>query len=321
MAEGRLAVVAIGGNSLVVDPQTADPDAQFAAIRETAESIATLIANGWRVVVTHGNGPQVGHVIFAFETAAGAVPPISLALAGAQTQGSIGLTIQQALGNTLRRRGLARPVVTVVTQVVVDASDPAFRRPTKPVGAFLSRYKARRYRAERGWHVAEDSDRGWRRVVPSPRPVEIVELPAVRHLVAAGVVVVAAGGGGVPTIRQSDGLLLPVDAVVDKDRTAALLATDLEADLLLISTAVDRVALNFREPDQIEVGHLTVAEARRHLLAGQFPSGSMGPKIEAAVEFASTTGRSAIITSPGEMMRALHRQAGTWIELSERPAA
>ena len=313
MPDERLAVVAIGGNSLIADVQHQSFADQIRTVRETAESIAALIGEGWRVVITHGNGPQVGHILLCSALAAGAVPAVPLALGVAQTQGSIGLMIQQAMENVLRQRGTFTPVVTVVTQVVVAPDDPSFRRPTKPIGPFLDRAQADRYRAEQGWEVVEDSGRGWRRVVPSPRPLEIVEMPTIRALVGAGAIVVAAGGGGVPVVRTG-GALAPVDAVVDKDRAAALLAISLDADLLAISTAVDRVALNYRQPDQLDLDRLTVDEARRYLAAGEFPPGSMGPKVEAAIDYVVRTGRPAVITSPSGLAQVLGGKTGTWIE-------
>jgi len=309
----RLAVVAIGGNSLIADERHQGLTDQLAAVRQTAEGIAAIVAEGWRMVVTHGNGPQVGQILLCSELAAGAVPPVPIAFAVAQTEGAIGLMVQQALGNALRQRGLDRPVATVITQVVVDPDDPSFQRPTKPVGPFLDRARAESYRAELGWEVAEDSGRGWRRVVPSPHPLEIVEMPAIRALSQAGTVVVASGGGGIPVARQPNGDLTPVDAVIDKDRAAALLAVSLRADLFVISTAVERVALSYQRPDQVDLDWLTVEEAHRHLDAGQFPPGSMGPKVEAAASYALRTGRSAVIASPAGLPRVLTGETGTWV--------
>ncbi len=308
-----VAVVAIGGNSLITDEARPTVAGEIAALEGTSVHIAEMLARGWDVVLTHGNGPQVGFGLLRSELAAGVVPPLPLDVLGAQTQGSIGYLIQQVLGNALRRRGIRKPIATVVTQAVVDPQDPAFSHPTKPIGRFYSKLEAERLAAERGWQVVEDAGRGWRRVVPSPRPVEIVEWPVIKDLAGAGVVVVACGGGGIPVVREPDGRLRGVEAVIDKDLASALLAALLGVDLLLISTAVDRAYLDYGRPGQRPVAVLTVEEARRYLAAGQFPPGSMGPKIEAAVQFLQGGGREVIITSPPQIPRALAGEAGTRI--------
>ncbi|MDQ7819638.1 MAG: carbamate kinase [Armatimonadota bacterium] len=308
-----VAVVAIGGNSLIKDEAHPTVAGEIAALQETSVHIAEMVARGWDVVLTHGNGPQVGFNLLRSELAAGVVPPLPLDVLGAQTQGSIGYLLQQALGTELRRRGIRKPVATVVTQVVVDPQDPAFSHPTKPIGRFYPTLEAEHLAAERGWRMVEDAGRGWRRVVPSPQPVEIVEEEVIRDLVARGAVVIACGGGGIPVVRQPDGRLAGVEAVIDKDLASALLAQVLGVELLLISTAVDAVYLDWGRPSRRPVAVLTVEEARRHLAEGQFPPGSMGPKIEAAVRFLERGGRQVIITSPEQIPRALAGQAGTRI--------
>ncbi len=308
----RLAVVAIGGNSLIKGDRRTVPD-QFAATRETAVHIASMIKAGWDVVITHGNGPQVGFILLRSELASHVLHTVPLDSCGADTQGALGYMIQQCLYNEFLRQKIDRRAATVVTQVVVDAHDPAFTNPTKPIGPFFDEEKARRYASERGWVVREDAGRGWRRVVPSPRPLEIVERDAILHLAQSGYAVIAVGGGGIPVVREADGQLRGVEAVIDKDYASALLATTLRADLFLISTSVDRVAINYRQPGEQFLARLTVGEAARHLADGQFPAGSMGPKIEACLQFLQQGGRRAIITSPERLAAALRGRAGTHI--------
>ncbi len=305
--------MAIGGNSLIKDKAHKTVPDQFAATRETTRHIAGMIAQGWEVVITHGNGPQVGFILRRAELASRVLHRVPLDSCGADTQGAIGYMIQQSLHNDFRRMDIHKHVVTAVTQVIVDADDPAFQRPTKPIGSFLEREEALRRQAEEGWHVVEDAGRGWRRVVPSPRPVEIVERDGIRALLQAGLVVVAVGGGGIPVVRDAAGALSGVEAVIDKDYASALLACRLQADLLLISTAVERVALNFGKPNQRWLEHMTLAEARRYLAEGQFPAGSMGPKIEAAIQYLEEGGKEAIITNPENIARALAGEGGTHI--------
>ena len=314
--EGRsgsaIAVVAIGGNSLAREGRF-DVGAQREALRETAAHIAGLVTRGWGIVLTHGNGPQVGLNLLRNEMAASEVPPAPLDVLGAETQGAIGYLVQQAFAEEFRRRGIGKAVITVVTRVLVDAADPAFAHPTKFIGPAYTREIAMRHARERGWVVAEDVGQGWRRVVPSPLPRGIVELRAIRFLVNRGVVVIAAGGGGIPVVRDENGALRGAEAVIDKDRVASLLARDLGAARLVISTAVDRVALHYRTPGERPLDRLTVGEARQYLAEGHFPSGSMGPKIQAAVEFLEGGGREVIITSPEALTQAMKGRAGTRI--------
>ncbi|MFQ5816693.1 MAG: carbamate kinase [Terriglobia bacterium] len=313
---GRTAVIAIGGNSLVREGESGTIEEQLRNAEETCEGIANIVAAGYRVVVTHGNGPQVGDALLRSELASAQVPPLPLDFCGAETQGSVGYLLQQVLANVLRRRHLAHPVVTVVTQVVVAADDPAFQQPTKPIGPFYPRQEAERRARELGWAIVEDAGRGFRRVVPSPAPREIVELPAIQQCLASGSVVIAVGGGGIPVIRRpetSGEHLQGVEAVIDKDRASSLLATALAAQLFVISTSVDRVALNFRQPGERFLDSLTVEEAARFLAEGHFPPGSMGPKIEAALAFLNNGGQLVVITSPADLAEALAGKTGTRI--------
>lgn len=308
-----VAVVAIGGNSLIKDERHPSLEGEIEALRETSVHLAAMVEGGWDIVLTHGNGPQVGFNLLRTELAAHAAPPLTLDVLGAQTQGSIGYLIQQALGNEMRRRGIRKRVATVVTQTLVDADDPAFQRPTKPVGRFYTQPEAQALQAERSWRMVEDAGRGWRRVVPSPMPVEIVERLTIKGLVYQSIVVIAAGGGGIPVVRRPDGNLQGVEAVIDKDLASSLLAQSVGADLFLVSTAVERVAVNFGRPEQRDLAGMTVEEAKRHLSQGQFPPGSMGPKILAAVQFVEVTGGEALITSPEHIQRALAGETGTRI--------
>jgi carbamate kinase len=308
---GQRAVVAIGGNSLITDAAHRSVQDQRRAAEETSGHVAQLVAQGLDVVVTHGNGPQVGFILRRSELASHELHEVPLDVCGADTQGSIGYLLQQSLGNHLRRRGIDRGVVTLVTRVEVDPDDPAFARPTKPIGSFMDADEAARRRAQ-GWDVVEDAQRGWRRVVASPRPRRIVELAALRTLVDAGFVVIGAGGGGIPVVADADGSLRGVAAVIDKDHVAALLALAVGADLLLVSTAVEQVALHFGTPRQEWVEHLTLAEAKRYLAEGtHFAPGSMAPKIEAVVAFLEGGGSEAIVTAPRALEEALLGKTGT----------
>jgi carbamate kinase len=311
----KTAVVAIGGNSLIKDKEHQTVPDQFARTDETCLHIADIIKEGWRVVITHGNGPQVGFILLRSELASEVLHTVPMDSCGADTQGALGYMIQQLLTNRLRRIGAERPVVTVVTQVVVDSDDPAFGNPSKPIGPFYDEDRARRYQREQDWAIMEDAGRGWRRVVPSPLPKEIVELEAIRRLLESGFVVVAVGGGGIPVIRDTEGDLHGVEAVIDKDYASGLLATGLEADLFLISTAVEKVYLNYGEPDQKPLDHLTVGEAREYIDQGHFPPGSMGPKMKAVVQFLERGGQEALITSPENLARALRGETGTRITM------
>jgi carbamate kinase len=309
---GKLAAVAIGGNSLIQDPKHPEIKYQWAAVRETCEHIASMIAEGWSVVLTHGNGPQVGYILRRAELAAGEVHTVPLDLIVADTQGSIGYMLQQALDNALRGRGINRTIVTVVTQVRVDPADPAFLNPSKPIGGFMTEEQARRFAAD-GWHVVEDAGRGWRRVVASPKPQLIHEINAIRALILSDYIVIAVGGGGIPVMRDAHGELRGVQAVIDKDLASSLLAQNLRADLFVISTGVEKVSLNFRQPNERQLDQMTLSEARRYIEEGHFAAGSMLPKIKAAAEFVGMGGPQAIITDPPNLARALRGETGTRI--------
>ena len=309
---GKLAAVAIGGNSLITDPKHPDVGSQWDAVRETCEHIADMLASGWNVIVTHGNGPQVGYILRRSELAAPEVHTTPLDLIVADTQGSIGYMLQQSLDNALRHRGINRTILTVVTQTRVDPNDPAFEKPTKPIGSFMTEEEARRYEAE-GWTVVEDSGRGWRRVVASPKPIAIQEINAVRALIMNDYVVIAVGGGGIPVVRNENGELRGTYAVIDKDRASSLIAQTLRADLFIISTAVEKVALNYNKPNQRFLDQMTLAEAKQYMAEGHFAPGSMLPKIEAAVEFVQMGGPVALITDPPNLARALAGDTGTRI--------
>lgn len=308
----KVAVIAIGGNSLIKDKDHQTVPDQFAATRETCIHIADMIEQGWEVVITHGNGPQVGFILLRSELASHVLHTVPLDSCGADTQGAIGYMIQQSLGNEFQKRGVQKPVVTVVTQVVVDKNDPAFENPTKPIGPFYDEARAQKCREEEGWHIMEDAGRGWRRVVPSPRPIRIVEQEAIRALINQGFVVIGVGGGGIPVVEEA-GSLQGMEAVIDKDYASGLLATGLNADLFLISTAVEKVALNYGKPNQVDLDRMTLSEAKRYLREGHFPPGSMGPKIEAVIRFLEEGGEEALITSPENLAHALRGEAGTRI--------
>lgn len=308
-------VIALGGNAILRPGQRGTVDEQLANVRTTAAQIVTVLQAGYEVVITHGNGPQVGNALIQQETGAALVPPMTLDVCGAQTQGQIGYMIQQSLGSALAAAGLDRPVATVLTQVEVDPQDPAFARPTKPVGPFYTEARARRRREEHGETWVEDAGRGWRKVVPSPDPVAIVETGVITTLVRAGVIVVAAGGGGIPVVRQAPGVYAGVEAVIDKDLAGERLATALGASLFLVLTDVPQVCLDYRTARERALPAMSAAEARAHLAAGQFAAGSMGPKVRAAVRFVEAGGRAAIITALDGAAAALSGAAGTWVTL------
>jgi carbamate kinase len=309
----RLVIIAIGGNSLIRDSHHMSVYDQYRAAGHTSRHIAGVVEEGYRVAITHGNGPQVGFILLRSEMAKEVLHQVPLDTCGADTQGAIGYQISQTLDNEMRRRGLERQVAAIVTQVVVDGDDPGFAEPTKPIGPFYSETIAREHQEQEGWIMTEDAGRGWRRVVASPAPLEIVEEPAIRHLLEEDIIVVAAGGGGIPVIREADGRLTGVGAVIDKDRTSSLLAKNLGAEILMISTAVDKVAIDFGKPDQQDIDRMTVADARMFLAEGQFAPGSMKPKIEAAVDFLEHGGQRVIITRPHLLETALRGDNGTHI--------
>jgi len=313
MAERKLAVIAIGGNSLIKDKQHQTVQDQYLAAKETCIHIADMIEQGWDVAIGHGNGPQVGFILRRSEIAAkvAGMHEVPLDVCGSDSQGAIGYALQQNLANEFRRRGMQKRAATVITQVVVDTKDPAFQNPSKPIGGFMEEEQAKERATKEGWTVVDDAGRGWRRVVPSPLPQEIVELDAVRELLNAGIITITVGGGGIPVIRNEDGDIQGVAAVIDKDYASSLLARFINADLLLISTAVEKVYLNFGKPDQKEIDVMTLAEAKRYMEEGHFAKGSMLPKIQAIIWFLEGGGKEALITNPANIARALRGETGT----------
>ncbi|HJU23262.1 MAG TPA: carbamate kinase [Casimicrobiaceae bacterium] len=314
----RIAVVAVGGNALIRDDAHSALSDQYDAVCETAEHVVDMVAAGFQVVLTHGNGPQVGFILRRSEIADGQVPTVPVPYAVGDTQGAIGFMFQNALGNALRRRRIDKPVVAVVTQTLVDRNDPAFAHPNKPIGAFMTEDVARRLARELGWSIMQDGNRGFRRAIASPLPLRIVETPIISKLACDGVLVIACGGGGIAVGETPDGQLAGVEAVVDKDRASALLAIDMSADLLMIPTGVERVAIRFGEPDQQWLDHIGVDEAERYAAEGHFGEGSMRPKVEALLTFVKhRPGGRGVITNPENMARALRGETGTWIGATE----
>ena len=311
--DAPLVVIAIGGHSLIKDPEHMDVLDQYRAAGETSHYIAPIVNRGYRVVVTHGNGPQVGFILLRSELARDVIHQVPLANCVADTQGSIGFQIAQSLQNEFLRQGLDRQVVSMVTQVVVDPEDPSFSKPSKPIGPFMSEEEAHQHAQSDGWTIGEDAGRGWRRLVPSPVPLEIIELSSIRALLDCGALVVAVGGGGIPVVYKPDGTLRPRPAVIDKDAASCLLARELGASVFIISTDVDKVALNFGTPEQVEIDRLNTAECRQYLEEGHFAEGSMRPKIESALSFLEHGGQEVIITQPHRLQADLHNIYGTHI--------
>jgi carbamate kinase len=308
----KTAVVAIGGNSLIKDPEQISFSNQSLTVAESCPHLARLIELGYELVVTHGNGPQVGFMLLRSHLSRKELPEIPLDACNAITQGELGYLLEQNLKNELEKRDIKKAVVCIITQVLVDKNDPAFENPTKPVGPFYTKAEAFGLQREQGWTVREDAGRGFRRVVPSPKPLEILEYPEIKKSVANGTVVISVGGGGIPVIREN-GRVRGIAAVIDKDRASSLLAARIGAQLLLISTQVDKVYLNFDQPEPQPLDALTISQAKEYLKAGQFPAGSMGPKIEAAVDFLENGGETVIITNPPNIERAVQGAAGTRI--------
>jgi len=311
----KIAVVAIGGNSLIVDRQHQTVEDQWKAVSETCRHLAGMIERGWNLIITHGNGPQVGFILRRSEIAEKieGVHPTPLDMIGADTQGSIGYMITQALGDELRRRSIDRQCAAVVTQVLVDKNDPGFQDPTKGIGGFVDEEEARKFEEE-SWVIGYEAGRGWRRKIASPIPLKIIELDAVKTLVDAGFVVVTVGGGGIPVALDAQGNLVGTRAVIDKDRASSLLARNLKVDLLLICTGVAQVSLNYAQDNERPLDRMTVSEARRYQSEGHFPPGNMGPKIEAIIQFLEANPQGeALITDPWNIERALDGETGTWI--------
>ncbi len=314
LADGaKTLVIALGGNSIVPAGKEGTIEEQIALTQATMVHVAELIRAGHEVVVTHGNGPVVGNIVIRNEKAKDEIPPMPLDVCGADSEGGIGYMLQQGLQNQLEILGIDKDVFTIITQVVVDAADPAFNTPTKPIGPFYSREEAERIAGEKGWVVVEDSGRGYRRVVPSPKPLAIVERRAIERAIDMGAIVIAVGGGGIPVVRDGEGRLKGVEAVIDKDRASSVLARQIKADVLAILTEVEKVALSFGKPDQRDLDVITVAEAKEMLAKGEFPPGSMGPKIESAIEFLEAGGKEVIITKPELLSVALEGKRCTRI--------
>src|SRR5688572_16503539 len=312
----KLAVVAVGGNSLIKDDKHVTVENQVEALRETAHHIADMIEAGWDLAIGHGNGPQVGFILRRSEIAAKVegMHEVPLDVCGADSQGAIGYEFQQALQNEYHRRGIQKSAVTIITQMLVDQNDPAFQRPSKPIGSFMEEAEAKRRESDMNWSVVEDAGRGWRRVVPSPLPKKILELDSVRLLLNAGVTVITVGGGGIPVVDKGKGEHQGVAAVIDKDFASSLLAQEIGAELFLIATAVEKVAIHFGKPEQKWLDRLTLAEAKQYLAEGiHFAKGSMAPKIQAIIWFLENGGKQALITNPANIGRALRGETGTWI--------
>ena len=314
----RAAVIAVGGNALIAEGQRGTIAEQFENARAMALHVAALVADGWRVVLTHGNGPQVGFILLRSELVgasmpAAPIPQLSLDMAVADSIGGVGYIIGNSIVNELGRRGLTDRVACLLTQTVVDPADPAFGAPSKPIGAYYSAAESDQHATRDGWTMVEDAGRGYRRVVPSPRPRRVVETGAIRALMDAGYVVIACGGGGIPVVEAEPGVYRGVEAVIDKDFASALLAASLGVPTFVVSTGVEKVAIRFRQPDQRFLDRMTLAEARAYLADGEFPEGSMGPKVRAAIEFIERGGKEVIITSPAHLEEAIAGQTGTHV--------
>ncbi len=308
-----IAVVAVGGNSLIKDEKHRTIQDQYEAACESMHHIADMIQQGWDVVVTHGNGPQVGFILRRSEISSYELHEVPLDYCGADSQGAIGYMFERALYNEFHARGMKKPVAAVVTQTIVNREDKAFQNPTKPIGSFMKEDEAKKRHENDGWVVVEDAGRGWRRVVASPIPQRIVEAPAIRSLIDAGFTVIGVGGGGIPVIELENGDLAGVEAVIDKDFGSSVLANLIQADLFIISTAVEKVAINFNKPNQKWLDRLTVAEAKKYMEEGHFAKGSMLPKVQAILRFLEAGGKQALITNPENISRALRGETGTWI--------
>ena len=315
-SKSKLAVVAIGGNSLIKNDKKVTVEDQEAALRETAVHLVDMIEAGWDLAIGHGNGPQVGFILRRSEIAARVegMHEVPLDVCGADSQGAIGYELQQALQNEFHKRGVPKSAATVITQVLVDRNDSAFQKPSKPIGSFMEHAEARRREQEMGWSVVEDAGRGWRRVVPSPLPKQILELEAVKLLLGAGLVVITVGGGGIPVVDAGKGELQGTAAVIDKDYASSLLAREIGADLFLIATAVEKIAIHFGQPEQKWLDRITLAEAKAYLAEGiHFAKGSMAPKIRAVIWYLENGGKQALVTNPENIGRALKGETGTWI--------
>ncbi len=309
----KLALIAFGGNAILPNGQRGLQKEQMKNSEKAAKMMIEIVAKGYELIVVHGNGPQVGNLLIQMEEASNKIPPFTLEVCDAMTEGSMGYMLEKALINELRKNSIDKEVVTVLTQVIVDREDPAFQNPTKPVGPFYTQYRAQQLMKEKKWTMIEDAGRGWRKVVPSPKPIDIVPKRVISDLVRSGKIVIAAGGGGIPVIINSKGLIEGVEAVIDKDFASALLASEAGVDLFIILTGVDRVYLNYGKENQKEIKTMTVKEAKKYLEEGQFPPGSMGPKINAAIQYIEAGGKEVLITSASKLKAALSNRSGTRI--------
>jgi len=309
----RLALIAFGGNALLPENQRGLQEEQIKNAQQAAKLMAGVVRKGYELIIVHGNGPQVGNLLIQQEEAVTKIPPYTLDICDAMTEGSMGYMLERAIANELRRNSMDKDVTTVVSMVLVDRHDPAFEKPTKPVGPFYTKFRAQELMRKKKWTMVEDAGRGWRKVVPSPKPIDVVAKWVIRDLVHAGRVVIAAGGGGIPVILNNRGLYEGVEAVIDKDYAASLIAREAEVDLFIILTAVDRVYHNFGKPDQRDLPRITADEAAAYLAEGQFPAGSMAPKIKAAIEYIRAGGREVLITDAAHLKSALLNRSGTRI--------
>ncbi|MEA2235877.1 MAG: carbamate kinase [Thermoanaerobaculia bacterium] len=309
----KLAVVAFGGNALLRPEDRGTQEEQIARAKQAARWLAEVVRHGYKLIVVHGNGPQVGNILVQNEEASTKIPPQTLDVCVAQTEGSMGFLLQQAIRNRLDSIGVGGDVATILTEVEVDPADPAFKRPTKPIGPFVTRYRAEALERDLGWTMREDAGRGWRHVVPSPRPLRILNLETIVHMLDSAAVVIAAGGGGIPVVRGRDGQWRGVEAVIDKDFASSLLASELHAEIYVVLTGVAKVSIDYEKPTEKALDRITVAEAKRYLAEGQFPAGSMGPKIEASIQFVTRGGKQVLITDVEHLRDALQGNDGTLI--------
>ncbi len=312
----RIALIAFGGNALLPENQRGLQEEQLQNARHAARLMVHIVRKGYELIIVHGNGPQVGNLLIQMEEAVTKIPPFSLDVCDAMTEGSMGFMLEKAVINELRTHSIDKDVATIVTQVIVDRNDPAFANPTKPVGPFYTKYRAQTLAREKKWSMVEDAGRGYRKVVPSPKPIDVVPKWIIRDLVSAGRIVIAAGGGGIPVIINSRGLFEGVEAVIDKDYAASLIAREVKVDLFIILTGIERVFLNFGTPEQKPIERMTIEQAQEYLAQGQFPRGSMGPKIEAAIEYITAGGKEVLITSASHLKAALINRSGTRITAS-----
>jgi len=316
--ERKIALIAFGGNAILPKDQRGLQSEQMKNSQKAAHLMIHVVKKGYDLIIVHGNGPQVGNLLLQMEESINKIPPFSLEVCDAMTEGSMGFMLEKAIINELRKNSLDKEVATLITQVVVDREDPAFENPSKPVGPFYSKYRAQMLIRQKKWTMIEDAGRGFRKVVPSPRPIDIVPKRVIRDLVHSGKIVIVAGGGGIPVIINARGLFQGVEAVIDKDYAASLIAREVKANLFIILTDVNRVYLNYGKPDETPITTMTVEEAQEYLSQGQFPAGSMGPKIKAAIEYIQSNGKEVLITSASHLKASLINRSGTKIRSSYR---